>query len=218
MAEIPNWHAAGDWFDVCKCTVPCPCTFAQPPTSGDCQGVLVWHINDGRYGDVPLDGLSVVAIGGFEGNLWTSKAKNSTLNLVFDSKADQRQQEALQMIFGGQAGGKPAEILGIWGAPQILGVEQLPIEFEIGDKLAYWQLRVPGKIEARAEALGGPMTPAGERVQTLNPPGSETGGRVATWGVAVIDRVDGFGLAWNRSGNSSKHIPFDWSGPGPQRA
>jgi hypothetical protein len=70
------------------------------------------------------------------------------------------------------------------------------------------------KVEARAEALTGPTTPAGERVQTLNPPGSETGGRVATWGVATRDYADGFGWGWERQGNSSKHIPFDWSGPG----
>ena len=22
---IPNWKITGDWFDVCKCNVPCPC-------------------------------------------------------------------------------------------------------------------------------------------------------------------------------------------------
>jgi hypothetical protein len=28
-------------------------------------------------------------------------------------------------------------------------------------------------------------------------------------------RADGFGFKWDRSGKSSKHFPFDWSGPGP---
>jgi hypothetical protein len=23
--SIPNWKVTGDWFDVCKCSVPCPC-------------------------------------------------------------------------------------------------------------------------------------------------------------------------------------------------
>ncbi len=77
-----------------------------------------------------------------------------------------------------------------------------------------WQATIPGKVEARAEALTGPTTPAGKRVQTLNPPGSEVGpGGVATWGVATVDRADSFGLKWNRSGQSSKHITFTWSGP-----
>src|SRR5687768_9007508 len=165
MADIPTWQVSGDWFDVCKCSVPCPCTFAQPPTTGDCEGVLVWHVNKGQYGDIRLDGLNVVALAAFEGNIWAGKAKRLRFGLIFDGKADQHQQQALQMIFGGQAGGKPAELLGIWGAPEILGIEVAPIEFELGEKLAHWSLKVPGKIEARATALTGPTTPAGERVQ-----------------------------------------------------
>jgi hypothetical protein len=44
-----------------------------------------------------------------------------------------------------------------------------------------WSAEIPGKIVAKAEALTGPMTPPGKRVQTINPPGSEVGpGTVAT--------------------------------------
>ena len=62
VVDVPQWHLAGDWFDVCNCNIPCPCTFAQPPSSGDCQGVLAWHIREGHYGDVPLDGLNIMAL------------------------------------------------------------------------------------------------------------------------------------------------------------
>jgi hypothetical protein len=24
VPEIPSWYLRGDWFDVCKCTIPCP--------------------------------------------------------------------------------------------------------------------------------------------------------------------------------------------------
>ena len=27
-----DWHLQGDWFDVCSCKLPCPCSFAQEPT------------------------------------------------------------------------------------------------------------------------------------------------------------------------------------------
>ena len=80
-------------------------------------------------------------------------------------------------------------------------------------------LRFQENVAAKAEALTGPMTPPGKRVQTTNPPGSEVGplaaGAVATWGIAVKDKVDAteVGYKWERTGNSSKHIPFDWSGP-----
>jgi hypothetical protein len=45
---IPNWKVSGDFFDVCKCNIPCPCEFAQAPTYGDCDGVLAWHIKKGQ--------------------------------------------------------------------------------------------------------------------------------------------------------------------------
>jgi hypothetical protein len=44
--------------------------------------------------------------------------------------------------------------------------------------------------------------------------GSETGpGAVATCGKATSDDVDAMGFKWEWNGRSSKHIPFDWSGP-----
>jgi hypothetical protein len=53
-------------------------------------------------------------------------------------------------------------------------------------------------------------------VQLLNAPGSEVGpGQLATWGKATTHRVDALGLKWEADGKSSKHIPFDWSGPQP---
>src|SRR3954447_26187046 len=83
MAEIPSWHLEGDWFDVCKCTIPCPCTFAQAPSEGDCEGILAWHVNDGNYGDVRLGDLNVVALGSFEGNLWAGDTK-ATMGIFID--------------------------------------------------------------------------------------------------------------------------------------
>jgi hypothetical protein len=212
MADVPNWHLAGDWFDVCKCTIPCPCTFAQAPSEGDCEGILAWHIREGNYGEARLDDLNVVALGSFEGNLWAGEAE-ATMGIFIDERGDESQRGALQMIFGGQAGGWPGEFAKAIG--EVRGIEYAPITFEIADDLAYWAAEVPGKAWARAEALTGPTTPPGERVQVHNPPGAEVGpGQVATWGVATTDRVDAYGWTWEWAGRSSKHFPFDWSGPG----
>jgi hypothetical protein len=210
-SDIPQWHVAGDWFDVCRCNIPCPCEFAQPPTDNWCEGVLAWHVREGHYGDVRLDDLNVVALGAFEGNLWAGEAKPS-MGLFFDERADERQREALQMIFSGQAGGFPADFAEL--IDEVRGIEFVSIEFEVAEDLAYWRATIPGKVEAAAEALTGPTTPEGQRVQLLNPPGSEVGpGQVATWGRATADRAEGFGFKWEWDGKSSKHIPFDWSGP-----
>jgi hypothetical protein len=211
-ASVSKWKVSGDWFDVCKCNIPCPCTFAQAPSDGECQGVMAYHINSGHYGETPLDGLNVMFMDSFTGNPWAGEAKYAVGAFFFDERANEKQREALQMIFLGNAGGWIAKFVKPIG--DIRGIEFVPIKFELAKDLAYWSAEIPGKVVARAEALTGPTTPPGKRVQVLNPPGSEVGpGTVATLGRALADEVDAMGFKWDWKGRSSKHIPFDWSGP-----
>jgi len=212
MADVPQWHAKGEWFDVCKCSVPCPCTFAQAPSDGTCEGILAWHIDEGRFGDVDISGLSIVAVSAFTGNIWAGEAKPQ-MGLYVDGRADDAQREAIQMIWGGQAGGWMAGFAAM--VAEMRGIEFATINFEVADDLSSWRVEIPGVLLGEAQALTGPTTPEGKRVQVHNPPGAEVGpGQIATWGVAVMDRADGFGFKWERSGKSSKHFPFDWNGPG----
>ena len=209
--NVPKWTASGDWFDVCKCNIPCPCVFAQRPSYGDCDGVMAYHIKKGEYGKVSLEGLNVIALDYFKGNVWSGETK-ITIAFFFDERANPQQREALQMIFSGKAGGFMAELANLIG--DVRGTDFASIKLNIADDLSYWSAEIPGKVVAKAEALTGPMTPPGKRVQTFNPPGSEVGpGAVATWGTATDDQVDAMGFKWERKGRSSKHIPFDWSGP-----
>jgi hypothetical protein len=211
---IPKWKASGDWFDVCKCNIPCPCEFAQSPTYEECDGILAYHIKKGNYGDIPLDDLNVLALGSFKGNIWTGDGLTRVnMAIFFDEKANEKQREALNMIFSGRAGGFMAEFAKLIG--EIRGIEYASIKFELADDLSYWSAEIPGKVLARAEALTGPTTPPGKRVQTINPPGSEVGPGegVATWGRSLADEADAMGFKWARKGKSSKRIPFNWSGP-----
>jgi hypothetical protein len=90
--------------------IPCPCEFAQAPTYDDCDGVLAYHIKKGNYGHVSLDGLNVLAIGSFKGNIWAGDGLTKvSIALFFDEKANEEQREALNMIFSGKAGGFMAE-------------------------------------------------------------------------------------------------------------
>jgi hypothetical protein len=212
MNETPQWWMKGDWFDVCSCSIPCPCSFAQAPTSNHCEGVMAYHVREGAYGQVRVDGLNVIAVVTFDGNAWAGETKVS-LGIFMDERADGAQRDALQKVFSGQAGGWMGMFAQLVG--EVRGLEFVPIQFEVASDLAHWRAEIPGKLKASGEALGGPTTPPGMRVQLLNAPGSEVGpGQVVTWGKAVSNDVDGFGLRWHWAGRSSKHIPFDWTGPG----
>src|SRR5919197_605099 len=117
--NIPNWKVSGGWFDVCKCSIPCPCTFAQAPTYDDCDGVMVWHIQKGQYSETVLDGLNVLGLDSFTGNIWAGQTK-ATVAIFIDEKANEQQRHALQMIFGGKAGGFMAEFAKLIGEVRAL--------------------------------------------------------------------------------------------------
>lgn len=102
--NIPRWKASGDWFDLCKCNIPCPSEFAQTPTLGDCDGVLAYHIKNWHYGETMLDGLNVFALGDFKGNIWSGNTK-ANIAVFFDERANQGQRKALNLIFTRKAGG-----------------------------------------------------------------------------------------------------------------
>jgi hypothetical protein len=51
MPDVPKWNAKGDWFDTCKCGIPCPSYFAQPPTYGplNLQLPMIWRTGGPRF-------------------------------------------------------------------------------------------------------------------------------------------------------------------------
>ncbi|MDZ4878073.1 MAG: hypothetical protein CLLPBCKN_007508 [Chroococcidiopsis cubana SAG 39.79] len=208
-----RWDLKGEWFDVCSCKLPCPCTFAQEPTYGDCLFTLVWQVHEGQFNGIKLDGLSVVAIGEVEGNQWVEDLTPSMKLLFYiDEQADERQRNALKQIFTGKAGGWPSQFGKLFS--EIRGIEYAPIEVKIADDLSYWRAVIPGKVIADVEALSGPTADPNRRVQLYNPPGSETGsGQVATWGIVKESQAIGFDYSHPFEGQSSKHIPFDWRMP-----
>lgn len=206
---VVDWHLRGDWFDVCSCKLPCPCSFAQEPTHGDCLFTLVWHIRDGYFGDVDLAGLNVISLGEFTGNMWVGDP-NAMMRLMFyiDARADADQRHALKRIFTGKEGGWAAEFASLIAD---LRIEYAPITFESADDLAYWRAEIPGKVDVRVGALTGPTSDPNRRVTTVNAPGAEVGpGQVATWGVVERDHAAGFEWSHEYHGGSSKHFPFDW--------
>lgn len=210
MVDTADWHLKGEWFDICSCSLPCPCTFAQSPTHGSCLFTLVWHIHQGHYGQVPLDGLGVVALGEFSGNMWEDDSKASMEVMFYiDANGNSAQRDALEEIFRGNVGGWPGQFGSLISS--VREVRYAPVHFTAAEDLSYWEASVPGKVTVAATALTGPTSDPRRRVQLINAPGSEVGpGQIATWGVVKDDRVEGFDFSREYQGGSSKHFPFDW--------
>jgi hypothetical protein len=60
MATIPPWKIQADYLESCNCEFGCPCNFSGWPTGGRCEALVAYHIRNGSYGAVQLDGLDFV--------------------------------------------------------------------------------------------------------------------------------------------------------------
>jgi hypothetical protein len=143
-----KWHVAGLYFDACNCNVACPCVFKSPPTTGDCKALVGWHIDEGSFGDVTLDGLNVALYVHSPGNMVEGKWKAA---LYLDERATQAQMDGLTQIFSGQAGGHPGVLASF--IEQVLGVKSVPIEYQAEGRRR--SLRIPNVGEFEIEALAG---------------------------------------------------------------
>jgi hypothetical protein len=103
--QIPTWHLKADYVETCNCDYGCPCNFDSIPTYGFCIALVLYHIREGNYGDIKLDGLDVV------GAYSWSKAiheGNGTIQLYITKNAlkDNSVRDALVDVFSGKAKGE----------------------------------------------------------------------------------------------------------------
>jgi hypothetical protein len=147
-----NWSLAGDYFEACNCSVLCPCLFstsapmASRPTEGDCHVALLFHIDQGAYGEVKLDGLNLVVCASSDGPMGQGNWTGAT---YVDERANGRQTEALSAIFSGAAGGPMAAFAPLFG--KSLGVKKAPIIFKIDGKVRSGE--IPGVLSMSVEPL-----------------------------------------------------------------
>ena len=193
MSTVPKWHLAGDWFDICSCDIPCPCDFAQAPTNNACMGMLAWHIREGHYGEVGLEGLNLVALAASRATSGPAKPSSGWASSSTNGPTSRSARPCRRSFRARPAGGRRHRQHD--GRVQRRGVYADRLRGRRGPRLLAG--RDSGAGVGRAEALSGPTTPPGQRVQTINPPGSEVGpGKVATWGSSVKVRTEGFGFKW----------------------
>ena len=98
----PEWKLRGHVILACNCDYGCPCNFNGLPTTGKCEGLWNWHIEQGKFGDVPLSGLTVGVAVNWPGAIHEG---NGEAMVVVDERADERQRRALTTLISGEAGG-----------------------------------------------------------------------------------------------------------------
>jgi hypothetical protein len=145
---VANWNLTGSYFEACSCEVVCPCIFESAPSHGDCSVLYAWHIEQGRWDGVALEGLNVVLAAYASGHMQKVKWLAA---LYLDQRGTQPQRDVLKAIFTGKAGGHPAVLAGFF--ERFIGVKSVPIEYLAYDKER--AVRIPGLVAADVKAIAG---------------------------------------------------------------
>ena len=89
------WRLTGTVLVSCNCDYGCPCNFNALPTKGNCEGGWTWHIEDGRFGDVALTGLSFGLYVKWPGAIHHGNGEGV---FFVDERADAHQQDAIASL------------------------------------------------------------------------------------------------------------------------
>jgi hypothetical protein len=203
----PSWQIAGEYFENCNCDVVCPCVvsalgFMQaPPDRGFCDVLLVFHINEGRFGDTDLRGLNFIMAAHTPGVMGKG---NWAVAAYIDDKASTPQQEALGAIFTGAAGGPFSALAPL--ISQNVGVKVVPINYQnMGKKRS---AVIPNILNSTVQAIPA-LTPDGvvvvDNVYPLFPKDWVQAGGVAT-------TYNDYNFHWDNSGRAAAYSTFKWSG------
>jgi len=203
--DTPQWHVQGQYFETCNCAYLCPCittNLAGRPTHGHCDFAMVYHIDQGHYGDVSLDGLSFAVIAHSPDVMG---AGNLSVGLVTDAQATPDQQAALVQIGSGQAGGPMAALGPLIG--NFLGVDVPPIEFQLQGLPR--TVTIPGLLEQGVSGMPSPVAPDEPLYvdNTLHPANARLALAKSTG-----SHLHAFGLDWDDDSheNNGHFAPFHW--------
>jgi len=200
-----SWQLSGDYFETCSCDYVCPClptNLAGQPTKGHCNFAFVFHIEQGRFGNVDLDGLNFAVVGHSPAVM---SQGNWSVGLILDERANPDQQQALTAIASGQAGGPMAPLGPLIGT--FLGTMAQPIQFQKNG--LHRSVSIPGILDQAVEGVKGAVNPNEPLYidNTLHPANA----RLAL-ARATHSRLHAFGLDWDdTSGQNNGHFaPFHW--------
>jgi len=204
----PAWSLRGEYFENCNCRITCPCLFSaappltSQPTEGACEVAFAFHLDQGSFGDVTLDGLNVVLIARTPGPMIEG---NWAVALYVDEGADARQQEALQAIFAGATGGVMGGFAPLIG--EVLGIKSVPITYRREGKRR--SVEIPDIMQMAVRSV---PSVAGEEQEII----ATNAHPFAPAGVAMAVGEDNstwadYGLRWDNSGRNGHHAAITWS-------
>ena len=77
---MKKWFFDADYLQISNCDDGCPYEFSAPPTTGACEGLCVWRIDQGEHDGL---GLGLADLAPFSGIMSIARSENRDAALVF---------------------------------------------------------------------------------------------------------------------------------------
>ena len=154
-----------DQIESCNCPPNCPCQFGGLPTNGACHFLIGYHVQEGMFGDVRLDGTNFVVVCVYPGAIHQGNGK---VALFVDERATEAQVNAIASILSGQHGGMPWEALAATVA-SLDGPNRAKIEMSVNG--THSSFRIPGVCELRQTPIKDPVSGEDKEVHIVYPQG-----------------------------------------------
>ena len=167
-----DWRIEARELANCNCVIGCPCQFNAPPSHGNCEAVVAFEIDRGHFGDVPLDGLCVVAINSWPGPIHAGHGKSQ---VVIDERATDQQRDALLKILSGQETEPGTTVFSVFAATFDEVLEPLfkPIAMDIDVDARRGSVRIDNLVHTTASPILNPITGKEHRARIDMPDGFE---------------------------------------------
>lgn len=206
-ARIPPWRMKVDYVESCNCDFGCPCNFNGYPTGGFCEALVAYHIREGRYGRVRLDGVDVVYAAA-----WPSAIHRGggTMRLFVSEGATAEQRDAVVRIFSGRAEGNGPFALFAGTMAHVEEPAFVPVEMTIAGRQSAF--RVPGVCDVALAPHTDPVSGAVQDVRLHLPKGFIF--RTAQAARTLVMKLFGAGaLSFEHSGRNAFYARLEFQGP-----
>jgi hypothetical protein len=198
-----SWRLRGQVLVACNCDWGCPCNFNALPTTGKCEGGWTWHIEQGSFDDVALDGLNLSVYVTWPGAIHEG---NGEALLLIDERADGAQRAAIETLIGGTVGGPWGILGGTW--PTVHGPYAVAYAAEFDGVRT--RVRCGDHVEIECGPIRNPVTGAEATPGVVLPQGIIF--KRGDLGATTRFRVSG-GIEYDHSGQYMAVGPFEYAGP-----
>jgi hypothetical protein len=204
---VPKWSMKGSLIGTCNCDWGCPCNFDAYPTKGYCDGFYTLVIREGRFGDVPLDGVTFVFGGHSPGAVHEG---GGTEVLIVDERATDEQRAAIERLWRGGGVGLPFDIFASVTETHLDPVFA-PIEVKLDGIDS--EVRVSGGdvFDLAISRIKNPVTGEEEEVYLDKPTGFTSVRSEMGMSTRARLKVDVFDI--DNSGLYAEYAEFEYSGP-----